>query len=77
MLGLPEPIARYGFHLTTFAYQDGIPHLQGEGVGKGPVVARGAGHMIHMDAPELVAREVLELVQGVGEGKREKAGSRL
>jgi pimeloyl-ACP methyl ester carboxylesterase len=40
----------------------GLPYLQPKGKGKGPIVVQKAGHMIHLDAPETVARELLELV---------------
>lgn len=53
-------------HHTLYAigteFYAGLPYLQPTGKGKGPIVVQKAGHMIHLDAPETVARELLELV---------------
>lgn len=54
---------RHAFHPALWAYHSGLPNIQGQGIGKGPVVARGAGHMIHLDRPDLVAAELLELLE--------------
>jgi pimeloyl-ACP methyl ester carboxylesterase len=54
---------RYGFNPATFAYKEGLPRLQGEGIGKGPIIAKGAGHMVIVEAPDVVAQELLELVE--------------
>jgi pimeloyl-ACP methyl ester carboxylesterase len=59
---VPELIIRHGMFPMMWKYKDGLPHLQGRGVGKGPIIAEGAGHMIHIDAPDIVARELLELI---------------
>jgi pimeloyl-ACP methyl ester carboxylesterase len=43
-------------------YHAGEPYLQPRGKGKGPIAVHNASHMVHVDAPETVARELLELV---------------
>jgi pimeloyl-ACP methyl ester carboxylesterase len=39
------------------------------GRGKGVVIAEGAGHFIQRDTPEVVAREIVELIEKV-EGRK-------
>jgi len=62
MMRIPESIIRWAYHPVCWGYKDGLPHIQGKGVGKGPITAPGAGHMIHVDAPELVGRELLVMM---------------
>lgn len=44
-------------------FYKGLLHIQGKGVGKGPIIAKGCGHNIPGDDPDFVARELIELLQ--------------
>ena len=59
---LPKEIVLYSMVPTGGQYFEGLPYLQPKGKGKGPIMVHGAGHMVPWDAPETVARELLELV---------------
>lgn len=59
---MPEILGEKALIPVCLEFHSGLPHLQPHGKGKGPIVVHKAGHMIHLDAPELVARELLELV---------------
>jgi hypothetical protein len=43
-------------------YNEGIAKITSRELSKGPVEAKGCGHLIHKDNPELVANEISELL---------------
>jgi len=59
---IPEELIRITFHRFSWPYKDGLPYLQGTGIGKGPIIARGCSHNIPGEGPELVASEMFELL---------------
>ncbi|KIV99086.1 uncharacterized protein PV09_09190 [Verruconis gallopava] len=60
-LKIPEPLIRYACLPIFRDYASKLHHIQPKGEGK-TIIAHGAGHMIHVDCPELVARELIELI---------------
>lgn len=62
MLQLSLPLLRATWQRIALEYKAGLVHLQGKGVGKGPVTAQGCSHNVPREAPELVARELFELL---------------
>jgi hypothetical protein len=62
MLRVPEVIAREYLQPGFQHYYDGLVHIQGKGVGKGSIIAKGCGHNVPADNPELVANEICELL---------------
>jgi pimeloyl-ACP methyl ester carboxylesterase len=63
ILKVSESLLRATSARGIHEYSQGLVHIQGEGTGKGPVVATGCGHDMHIEGPELVARELIELLQ--------------
>lgn len=61
-MGAPEPLIRNTWHRTGLEYSQQLVHLQGQGTGKGPIVAKGCSHNVHRDGPDLVAEELFELL---------------
>jgi hypothetical protein len=59
---VPEVMVTEYLQPGSQRYFDGLVHLQGRGVGKGPVIAKGYGHDVPADGPEFTARELLELL---------------
>jgi len=43
-------------------YCRGLVRIQGQGTGKGPLVASGCGHQVHVEGPDFVARELVDLI---------------
>lgn len=48
-------------------YNQGLARLTVSEKSKGPIIAQGCSHFIQKDNPVLVANEVCEMVQAVGE----------
>ena len=51
-------------------YNEGLVHITRPGLGKGPIIAKGAGHLIHKDKPLFVAEELSEILRKL---KRDEA----
>jgi hypothetical protein len=60
---IPESLMRAFWFPAGIEYYEGLPRLQGKGTGKGPIVAKGSGHIVQLDRPDIVASELFELLQ--------------
>lgn len=63
MTRIPESMIRNFWFTPIMEYHEGLPHLQGKGRGKGPIVAKGCGHTVQLDGPDIVAAELFEILQ--------------
>lgn len=79
-MNIPKEIVQFSMAPVGAEFFEGLPYLQPKGKGKGPIKVHKAGHMIHWDAPETVARELLELValssHVVAQDEKHRASSR-
>ena len=55
-------MTRLYFDTCWHEYNLGLAKLTKPHLSKGPFEAKGSGHIIHMDDPKLVARELVEIL---------------
>ncbi|KIM94823.1 hypothetical protein OIDMADRAFT_171633 [Oidiodendron maius Zn] len=62
-LGLAQIMTRAYFDPAWHCYNEGLAKLTTPNLSKGPIIAKGCGHLIQKDNPQFVANEVLEVVK--------------
>ncbi|TVY35243.1 hypothetical protein LOCC1_G007925 [Lachnellula occidentalis] len=70
MVGLPQIMTRTYFDPAWHAYHEGLAHITHPELSKGPMVAKGCGHLMQRDNPQLVADEVSELLRKLSGDKQ-------
>ena len=64
-MGIPYSLSERFASPAWHSYNLGLVKLTDPKLSKGPVMAKGCGHFIQKDDPEVVAKETLELVDKV------------
>jgi hypothetical protein len=62
MMGIPKAVTRGYVSPACLRYFQGMMEITAEGRRKGPIIAKGCGHYIHKADPELVIKELGELM---------------
>ena len=69
-VGLAQIMTRIYFDPAWHSYHEGLAQITSPELSKGPIIAKGCGHLIQRDNPQLVANEVSEVIKKLSHGKQ-------
>ncbi|TVY50915.1 hypothetical protein LCER1_G008412 [Lachnellula cervina] len=72
MVGLAQVMTRTYFDPAWHHYHEGLAQITSPELSKGPIIAKGCGHLIQRDNPQLVATEVSEVIKKLGHDKQSR-----
>lgn len=72
MVGLAQVMTRTYFDPAWHHYHEGLAQITSPELSKGPIIARGCGHLIQRDNPQLVATEVSEVIKKLRHDKQSR-----
>ncbi|TVY32350.1 hypothetical protein LSUB1_G008618 [Lachnellula subtilissima] len=71
-VGLAQIMTRTYFDPAWHLYHEGLARITSPELSKGPIIAKGCGHLIQRDNPQLVANEVLEVINKLRNDKQSR-----